>query len=63
MASRNEAKALAAIAQLEKETGRQAIFLRLDLADLKSVRAAAQEFMRSVLHMSLINSCVGRAER
>ncbi|OJT10959.1 hypothetical protein TRAPUB_12521 [Trametes pubescens] len=57
MASRNEAKALAAIAQLQRETGRQAIFLRLDLADLKSVRAAAQEFMskETVLHV-LFNS-------
>lgn len=49
MASRNEKKALAAISELQRDTGRQAIFLRLDLADLKSVRAAAQEFMRSVI--------------
>ncbi|KAI0644742.1 NAD-P-binding protein [Trametes meyenii] len=45
MASRNETKALVAIAELQRETGRQATFLKMDLADLKSVKAAAQEFM------------------
>ena len=49
MASRNEEKALAAITQLERETGRRAIFLKLDLANLSSVKAAAQQFMRFVL--------------
>lgn len=46
MASRNETKALAAIEELRTATGRLAIFLRLDLADLRSVKAAATEFMR-----------------
>ncbi|OSD04094.1 NAD-P-binding protein [Trametes coccinea BRFM310] len=45
MASRNERKAVAAIQELLRETGRRAIFLRLDLADLRSVKLAAQEFM------------------
>ncbi|KAI0745540.1 NAD(P)-binding protein [Earliella scabrosa] len=45
MASRNETKALAAIEELRTATGRLAIFLRLDLADLRSVKAAAAEFM------------------
>ncbi|EJF65172.1 NAD(P)-binding protein [Dichomitus squalens LYAD-421 SS1] len=45
MAARNETKAQAAIAELCRETGREAIFLRLDLADLQSVKAAAREFL------------------
>ncbi|KAF9039692.1 NAD(P)-binding protein [Hymenopellis radicata] len=45
MASRNEKKARAAIHDLRNETGREAIFLELDLADFTSVRAAASEFL------------------
>lgn len=45
MASRNQVKAQAAIDELKQETGREAIFLRLDLASLRSVRAAAEEFL------------------
>ncbi|KAH9859027.1 NAD-P-binding protein [Lenzites betulinus] len=45
MASRNRTKALAAIAELRKQTGKEAIYLSLDLADLRSVKAAAREFM------------------
>ena len=45
MAARNEAKALIAIEELKVETKREAIFLKLDLADLSSVKAAAREFM------------------
>lgn len=48
LACRNETKALQAIDNLEKETGTKgkglARFLKLDLADLKSVRAAGEEF-------------------
>ncbi|KAG6856471.1 hypothetical protein H0H87_004050 [Tephrocybe sp. NHM501043] len=45
MASRNAAKAKAAIEELEKETEKEAVFLELDLASLKSVRKAAEEFL------------------
>ncbi|KAI0633469.1 NAD-P-binding protein [Trametes polyzona] len=57
MAARNEAKATAAIAELYRETGKRAVFLKLDLADLKSVKAAAQDFVckESRLHV-LFNS-------
>ncbi|KAJ8488637.1 hypothetical protein ONZ51_g3428 [Trametes cubensis] len=60
MASRNEEKALAAITQLERETGRRAIFLKLDLANLSSVKAAAQEFMskETKLHVLFNNGGV-----
>ncbi len=46
MASRSRSKAEAAIADLEKETGKKAIFLEIDLADLASVKRAAETFQR-----------------
>lgn len=45
MASRNAQKAKAAIEELEKDTGKEALFLELNLASLDSVRKAAQEFL------------------
>lgn len=46
MAARSEVRAFAAIEELRATTGKSAIFLKLDLADLRSVKAAAAEFMR-----------------
>ena len=46
LAARSPAKASAAIEELAKETGKTAIFLQLDLSDLASIRAAADDFMR-----------------
>ncbi len=46
MASRSRAKAEAAIDDLERETGKKAIFLELDLADLATVKRAAEAFQR-----------------
>lgn len=46
VAARNQEKAEAAIEQLKTLTGVQALFLKLDLANLKSVKAAAEEFLR-----------------
>ncbi|KAK7008048.1 short-chain dehydrogenase/reductase family protein [Favolaschia claudopus] len=45
LAARNKTKGEDAIQKLEKETGKQAIFLQLDLADLRSVRRAATSFL------------------
>ena len=46
LAARNESKVLEAIGDLKVETGgKEAVFLRLDLADLKSVKNAAEEFL------------------
>ncbi|EIN10118.1 NAD(P)-binding protein [Punctularia strigosozonata HHB-11173 SS5] len=42
--ARSASKAEQAIAELEKETGRQARFLQLDLSDLSSVKRSAEEF-------------------
>lgn len=45
-ACRDEAKAKAAIDDLEKATGKRGIFLQLDLSSLDSVRKAAKTFQR-----------------
>lgn len=44
MASRDPDKSKDAIKDLWQETGKKCIFLHLDLADLRSVQAAAEEF-------------------
>ncbi|KAJ6496056.1 NAD(P)-binding protein [Mycena sanguinolenta] len=46
LAARSEEKAKEAIADLKSQTGKEAIFLRLDLADLHSVKRAAEEFTK-----------------
>lgn len=46
IACRNVGKAQAAIDELEKETGRRASSLKLDLLDLGSVEECAREFLR-----------------
>ena len=46
LAARNERKALAAIEDLQRQTGKTAHFLHLDLASLKSVKTSAETFLR-----------------
>ncbi|KAH0836337.1 hypothetical protein J3R83DRAFT_7889 [Lanmaoa asiatica] len=48
IAARNRAQSEDTIRQLKQETGNEAVFLNLDLANLKAVKAAAEEFLRSV---------------
>ena len=48
MASRSAQRAQDAIEELRKETGKEALFLQIDLADLQSVKRAANEFLRYV---------------
>ena len=53
IATRSVEKSQAAIEELKKETGKESIyFLRVDLSDLVSVKAAAEEFVKkeSELH-------------
>ncbi|KAH9959426.1 NAD-binding protein [Russula dissimulans] len=53
IATRSEEKSQAAIEELQRETGKESIFfLKLDLADLPSIKAAAEQFMgkESELH-------------
>ncbi|KAH9970071.1 NAD-P-binding protein [Russula compacta] len=60
LAARTATKANAAIADLKNETGKEAIFLQLDLADLSSVRKAAEEFLskETQLHVLINNAGV-----
>jgi retinol dehydrogenase-12 len=46
VAARDKVKTQTAIERLQKETGKLGQFLQLDLADLDSVRASAEEFKR-----------------
>jgi NAD(P)-dependent dehydrogenase (short-subunit alcohol dehydrogenase family) len=46
IAARSKEKAEKAIEELQEQTGRKGIWLKLDLADLNSVKAAAEEFIR-----------------
>jgi len=45
MASRSKEKADAAISELKAQTGKEAIFLELDLSSLASIRKAAEEYL------------------
>jgi NAD(P)-dependent dehydrogenase (short-subunit alcohol dehydrogenase family) len=45
-AARSQERAEKAIKDLKTETGKEGIWLKLDLADLKSVKTAAEEFLR-----------------
>jgi len=49
VAARSQEKVEAAIHDLKNSTGKEAIFLKLDLADLKSVKASAEEYLRFVV--------------
>jgi retinol dehydrogenase-12 len=48
IAARSEERAKAAIEDLKQTTGKEAIWLKLDLSSLKSVKAAAEEFLGCV---------------
>jgi NAD(P)-dependent dehydrogenase (short-subunit alcohol dehydrogenase family) len=53
IASRSEEKSQQAIEELKRETGKESVFfLKVDLADLVSVKTAAEEFIakESQLH-------------
>ena len=54
IAVRNEEKANAAIKELKEQTGKEAVFLKLDLADLKSIKASAEEFIRYLVKICVI---------
>ncbi|KAG6857168.1 hypothetical protein H0H87_008738, partial [Tephrocybe sp. NHM501043] len=54
MAARSPQKAKAAIEELRAQTGKDAVFLKLDLADLKSVKAAAAEFQEKEKELHIL---------
>ncbi|KAI0630119.1 NAD-P-binding protein [Trametes polyzona] len=60
IATRSKDRAEHAIAELREQTGREASFLRLDLGDLDSVKAAAEDYKRreSQLDALILNAGV-----
>ncbi|KAJ7366093.1 NAD-binding protein [Mycena albidolilacea] len=54
LAARSSANAKAAIDELQAETGKQAEFLQLDLADLHSVKRAVQEFTQKETQLHVL---------
>lgn len=63
LAARSSKKGRAAVDQLETDTGRRAEFLELDLADLRSVRKAADTFLEKESRLDVLfnNGCVSRS--
>ncbi|EKM54541.1 uncharacterized protein PHACADRAFT_175061 [Phanerochaete carnosa HHB-10118-sp] len=59
LAARTRAKAEAAIKDLKDATGRDAIFLELDLANLASVRKAAEEFLSKERELHILFNNAG----
>ncbi|KAK0194340.1 NAD(P)-binding protein [Armillaria mellea] len=59
LAARSEGKAREAIEDLKKETGHDAIFLPLDLADLVSVRRGAEEFLSKEKQLHILFNNAG----
>lgn len=59
LATRDEQRARKCIEELKEQTGgKEALFIKLDLADLRSVRKAADDFLEYVCELS---SCQRRA--
>ncbi|KAJ7635521.1 NAD-P-binding protein [Mycena polygramma] len=54
LAARSPDKAREAIARLQEETGKAAVFIELDLADLRSVRKAAEAFLKVESRLDLL---------
>ncbi|EIN12416.1 NAD(P)-binding protein [Punctularia strigosozonata HHB-11173 SS5] len=61
LAARDESKAEEAIRELKEETGREAVFLKLDLGDLRSVKRAAEEFLRREKRLDVLFNNAGVA--
>ncbi|KAJ8590565.1 NAD(P)-binding protein [Rhizopogon salebrosus TDB-379] len=59
IACRNKAKGEAAIREFKDSTGKDAIFLQLDLANLKSVKAAAEEFLSKEPRLNVLFNNAG----
>ena len=59
LAARSESSAQAAIEELQKQTGKTAKFLHLDLSDLLAVRAAAQEFLKKEKRLDVLFNNAG----
>ena len=61
LTARSAQKAAEAIAELKNETGKEAIFLQLDLSDILAVHRSAQEFLSYVLYPPFSSRLTGHA--
>ncbi|KAH7924171.1 NAD(P)-binding protein [Leucogyrophana mollusca] len=59
LAARNDGRAQKAIDDLFTLTGRKALFLKLDLSDLKAVKTAAQEFLSHETRLDVLFNNAG----
>jgi len=59
MASRSKEKADTAIKELVQQTGKEAVFLELDLSNLASVRKAAEDFMSKEKELHILFNNAG----
>jgi len=59
MGARDKTRALEAIEEVKKATGKEPIFLQLDLADLDSVQAAAQTFVKNETRLDILYNSGG----
>ncbi|OAX40438.1 NAD(P)-binding protein [Rhizopogon vinicolor AM-OR11-026] len=59
VAARSQEKVEAAIRDLKNSTGKEAIFLKLDLGDLKSVKAAAEEYLSKETKLDILFNNAG----
>ncbi|KAJ8591108.1 NAD(P)-binding protein [Rhizopogon salebrosus TDB-379] len=59
VAARSQEKVEAAIKDLKNSTGKEAIFLKLDLGDLKSVKAAAEEYLSKETKLDVLFNNAG----
>lgn len=59
LAARSESKAQAAIEELEKETGKKAIFHHLDLGDLDATKKSSEEFLKKETKLNALIANAG----
>ncbi|KAL1747096.1 hypothetical protein HDZ31DRAFT_72431 [Schizophyllum fasciatum] len=59
LAARSPDKGQAAIAQLKQDTGKEARYLKLDLADLHAIKAAAEEFLAKERRLDILFNSAG----
>ncbi|KAE9390280.1 NAD(P)-binding protein [Gymnopus androsaceus JB14] len=62
IAARSQEKAEAAIKELKTKTGKEAIFLKLDLSDLRTIKPTVEKFLskETQLHVLINNAGVGQ---
>ncbi|KAF9783414.1 NAD(P)-binding protein [Thelephora terrestris] len=59
LATRSESKAQAALEELEKETGKKALFHKLDLGDLDATKKSAKEFLEKETKLNVLIANAG----